>query len=204
MITKDDWNAALDAWVAGERERLGGPPRPEEIAAYVRGELPRAEASRVQSLLVYYPELTPFLTKKPRRRPAVLRYLPIAAVVALAFFMIPRRDAPFAIESKHELHAIELRGRGVAPPYELPLNEDRLVLAAFLSESPRDPAYRIEIIRNDERIWTSHDVQPTREGALEVAIPRGFLHAGLYRLDIYGVDRHGSYLRDSFLIHATK
>jgi hypothetical protein len=60
-MRKDDWNDAASAWIAAERERLGGPPTAEEVVACQRGELPVDEAARVRALLVYYPELTSLL-----------------------------------------------------------------------------------------------------------------------------------------------
>ena len=210
MITKDDWNAALDTWVAAERERLGGPPAPAEIVAYVRGELPAEDAERVQELLVYYPDLTPLLSKKVRRRPAVLRYLPIAATVAFVLCVVPwhRPEPSFAIEPKHELHAVQLRGRGpVPPPFELPADEDRYVLSVFLSEPPHDPAYRVEIVEaaGGDPVWRSPDIQTDDDGAIELhVLSRGFRGGGIYRIDIYGVDAAGSHLRDSYPVRATK
>jgi len=209
MITKDDWNAALDEWIATERERLGGPPTPAEIAAFVNGELPKADSERVQELLVYYPELRPLPAKPVRRAPAVLRYLPIAASIVIAmFFFLPRRtpNEPFVIDVKHELRATHVRGRDVpSPPYELPPDEPRSVLAAVLSDPPHDPAYRVEIVdlATGIPLWKSSRVQPN-DDAIEVSIPHEFLHAGTYRLDVYGIDRDGLHLRDSYRLRATK
>lgn len=42
-----------------------------------------------------------------------------------------------------------------------------------------------------------------RLGAIEVEIPRAFLHAGTYRLDVYGIDRDGAHLRESYRLRAT-
>jgi hypothetical protein len=62
MTRKADWEAAAEMFMSAERKRLGGPPTPDEVVAYLRGELPPREAARVRSLLVYYPELTDLLS----------------------------------------------------------------------------------------------------------------------------------------------
>ncbi|HEX8153631.1 MAG TPA: hypothetical protein VF698_10915 [Thermoanaerobaculia bacterium] len=56
-MDKSDWKAVSEEIRALERERLGPPPREDEVLAYLRGELPEAEAERVRDLLVCYPEL---------------------------------------------------------------------------------------------------------------------------------------------------
>jgi hypothetical protein len=63
-MKNDDWAAAEDEFMSEERERLGGPPTPEEIAALMRGELSASEAARVRALCVYYPALTDVLLEK--------------------------------------------------------------------------------------------------------------------------------------------
>lgn len=60
-MTNEDWAAAEDDYMREERERLGGPPAPEEVAALLRGELSDSEAVRIRALCVYYPELTDVL-----------------------------------------------------------------------------------------------------------------------------------------------
>jgi len=46
-----------------ERERLGGPPTPEDLVAYARGELSESEAARIRRLLVAYPEFADVLVQ---------------------------------------------------------------------------------------------------------------------------------------------
>lgn len=46
------------------RERVGGPPTPEEVVAYSRGELPEAEAARFQERLAYYPDIARILSEE--------------------------------------------------------------------------------------------------------------------------------------------
>lgn len=57
MITKSDWQDALDGMTAEDRRRLGTAPTAEEVAAYMGGELAGEEEARVRELLVAYPEL---------------------------------------------------------------------------------------------------------------------------------------------------
>ncbi len=57
MSRKSDWAAAYRELLADGRQRLGEPPTTEEIVAYAHGELPPAEASRVQEYLALHPEL---------------------------------------------------------------------------------------------------------------------------------------------------
>lgn len=57
MTTKLDWQAIHDQLTAEDRTRLGEPPTGDEILAYMNGELDEAEKTRVQELLVAYPEL---------------------------------------------------------------------------------------------------------------------------------------------------
>ena len=78
MITKNDWDDALDAWVAEECERLGGPPTPEEVVAYLSGDLPDAEVTRIRALMVYYPDSaasvdTPLMPSSPGSRATMPR-----------------------------------------------------------------------------------------------------------------------------------
>lgn len=57
MTTKPNWQAIHDQLTAEDRTRLGEPPTGDEILAYMNGELDEAEKTRVQALLVAYPEL---------------------------------------------------------------------------------------------------------------------------------------------------
>jgi len=185
-MSKNDWDAALDEWVAEERERLGGPPEPEEVVAFLRGELPAADAARVQALLVYYPELTSLLDeRKPR---VALRWLPIAAGLLIAIVAITQSkrepQQPYMIAAKQELRSVMVRGGG-APELVLP-DQERWHLAPVLSDPPRDPAYRLEIVSDEppKRVWISDLVQPP----FELVVPREFLRDGLYQLNVLGID----------------
>lgn len=57
MITKSDWQAALDELTAEDRAKLGMPPTAEQLVAFENGELSAEETERVRQFLVAYPEL---------------------------------------------------------------------------------------------------------------------------------------------------
>ncbi|HKR62166.1 MAG TPA: hypothetical protein VJZ00_00435 [Thermoanaerobaculia bacterium] len=192
MITKDDWNDALDAWIVEERERLGGPPSPEDVVAYLSGELAPADAARVRALLIYYPELTPLLTErieKPRKTwtPVVQRLYPIAATIALVFAgadaIVQRHlnSVPAVLTSQHEFNRESTRGTG--PVYELRGGQQRYLITAIPAETPTAPSYEMEITRDSRVVWTAKDVRPLND-AFVVDIPGKFLSPGTYTLTI--------------------
>jgi hypothetical protein len=205
-MSKNDWDAALDEWVTEERERLGGPPEPEEVVAFLRGELPEADAARVQALLVYYHELTSLLDEKLERKRPATRWLPVAAslliaVVAIIQLTQSRRkpQQPYVMATKHELRSVLMRGETrPAPPYVLPDNETQYRLAPVLSDPPRDPAYRLELVylsdATPRRVWISGLVQPP----FEIVVPREFLGDGLYQLNVLGVDGARTHVVEQF------
>lgn len=190
MITKHDWDDALDAWTAGERERLGGPPAAEEIVAYRNGELSRADAARVRALLVYYPELTPFV-RRPRKL-AWLRPYAAAATVTVAMLgtvvvQLQHRIAMPAVHSaRHELEAFRTRGPGLV--HELPAGERRYHIVAVPSEPPDAGEYRLEIVRDSDVLWSARGVRPV-DDAFDISIPGEFLEPGTYTLNVYD-ERH--------------
>jgi hypothetical protein len=202
MMTKHEWNAALDAWVTAERERLGGPPTPEEVVAYTRGTLVGEEAARVRALLVYYPELTPLLEENAPPAPRSFRHLlPIAAGLIIALLGVlliesrrelARTNEPYVHESRHELRTSRTRGvRGAGlPAYELPAGEERYVLALSAAGMRANHAYRIEIVdaSSSAIVWSKAGVRPI-DGAFEIAVPREFLREGVYRVNVWD-DEH--------------
>jgi hypothetical protein len=209
MITKDDWNDALDAWIVEERERLGGPPTPEEVVAYLSGQLPPAAAARVRALLVYYPELTPLLTErieKPRelRQPFfALRLYAAAATLALvtvgatAIREHQRSIAPVALSSHHEFTADHTRGAG--PSFVLAGGQRRYLVTAVPTEAPIESAYELEIARNSRVLWTATNVRPI-DNAFVIDIPGEFLAPGEYTLSI----RAGERLVDHYPFRVTE
>lgn len=229
MITKNDWDAALDEWVAAERERLGGPPTPEEVVAYTRGELTGADAARVRALLVYYPELTSLLTEVPPssapvvplKRHAYGRMLPIAAGLVIALLtvllvqsrwelarMSREQLEPYVHQTRHELRPLRARGATPEPPsYELPAGEERYLLALTIWESRAYHDYRIEIVRTSppepKPVWTTTGIQPVG-GTFELSVSRELLQAGSYRIDIYGRGDGEERRLESYRIHVAE
>lgn len=202
MITTDDWNDALDAWIAEERERLGGSPTPEEIVAFLRGELSPAEAARVQALLVYTPELTPLLSERSdreraTRKRASLRIYAGAVTLAVVLFGTDalqqrRRNAqPTVPSSHHEFNA--LLARGPAPVSELVAGQERYLITAVPSAPPAEPAYKLEITRDSRVLWSARDVRPI-DDTFVIDVPGRFLTPGTYTLSVLAdgrlVDRY--------------
>lgn len=185
MTTKAEWNAALDSWVAEERDRLGGPPSPEEVVAYLSGELSGDAGARVRALLVYYPELTPLLDgriePRPRRRPFALQAYAAAATFVIGALLFVRDDRdPIVATSHHEL--TPFRARGPAAVYELPAGEPQY-LVTIVPSSPPAGAYDIEIARGGKVVWRARDVRAV-DGTFVLTIPGAFLDDGTYTLNV--------------------
>ncbi|HEX8253628.1 MAG TPA: hypothetical protein VF846_10790 [Thermoanaerobaculia bacterium] len=218
MITKNDWDAALDAWIIAERERLGGPPTPDEVVAYTRGELMPAEAARVRALLVYYPELTELLTYKTPA-PAQLKpkrtfrqIMPLAAgllIALLTILLVQSRwelaraargsDEPYVHQTRHVLQAVRSRGPSInAPVHELPSAEERYLLALVIEER-NYRAFRIDIVHtSDEKVVRTANALQTADGTIELSVPRHLIADGTYRIDVRGLERANAYLLESF------
>lgn len=199
MITKTDWDAALDSWIGDERERLGGPPTPEEVVAYLSGELPPAEATRVRALLVYYPELTPLLEErieKPRvlaYRPRALQLYAVAATLVIALLSADallqrRRNAEPAALSAHHVFRPALTRSGAAPAYELPAGEARYLLSIEPVEKPSGRDHEIEIARESRVLWRARGVRAI-DGAFVIDVPGRFLEPGTYTLRVRDGER---------------
>jgi len=186
MITSHDWDAALDAWIIEERERLGGPPSPEEVDAFLTGELNDQEAARVRALLVYYPELTSLLDDvvPPARRSRV-RAWAIAAALGAALTI------PLAIEIRERneptvvLENMQPRGRPSTPVHELPTGKEPYSLELSITEE-RFEQYRVEVVdtARSKVVWRQAGLRVP----LRISVPRRALHAGTYRIDVFGSD----------------
>jgi len=195
MITKHDWDAALDRWIDGERERLGGPPTPEEVVAFTRGELSPRESARVRALLVYYPELTPLLDDAipPRdsafvwrdsRPGAIAAAFIIAVLSVLLVLQVKHGREPFAY-TRHTVDLRNSRGGTELHIYALPSNEEQHLLDVLLPDDLSYHAYRVEITdaRRAEIVWSAADLR----APFSISIPRSFLKPGTYRMDVYGL-----------------
>lgn len=221
MMTKSDWDRAGEDFMAAERERLGGPPTPEEVVAFLAGELPEREAERVRALLVYYPELTSILTaERPARTPAKVvrafpmrRVFPLAASLAAMLFagLFARTQwllrQPSMISERHVLEPLRHRGGPLdSHAYRLPASEGEHLLVLPLEEHPPYPRYRLDIIdagrTSPKEVW-SEIVTPTDfDGTLTVAIPNEFLDRSTYRIDVYGIAGSKAQRLDSYAIQA--
>lgn len=188
MTTRKDFDAAVESWAAGKRERLGGPPSSEEIAAYLRGDLSPEEHERVRTLLVLHPELNDFL--KVRRR----TWLPafnIAATILIAILGVAlyvRRDTPEEPRVLAPAHVLRARDeRAPAPPLVLPRD---VAVHRLIVDPPESPSYRIELIDVSEKeaktVWRAERVRRNEGEPLEILLPRAFLEGRAYRLDVYG------------------
>jgi hypothetical protein len=195
MITRNDWDAALDAWVIEERERLGGPPTPEEIIAWKRGDLDEEEAARVRALLVYYPELSSLITE-PLEAQAVVRPFPwknafavaasiFIAVIAMLLVRERRENAtPKVYTARYEFTDVQTRGATTPATYVLPANQKHYLVTAVLAEPPSDHPYRIVITRDGQPVWNTNEAHPI-DGAFEIDLPGNLLKPGTYILEVY-------------------
>jgi len=202
MITANDWNDALASSIAEERERLGGRPTAEEIVAYTRGELDPATTQRVRALLVYNPDLTPYLRLRERKPRFFLRLQTLAAglllpVLALSGWMVSNAHRiamqPQVMLARQELRVTPTRGSGTRAATIV--RADRYLLAPRLRGTPTEGTYRLQLLdlssAEPKVVWTTQDVRPIGR-SFELAIPGEFLREGDYRLDIEATDRAAS------------
>lgn len=196
MITKHDWDSALDRWIDRERTRLGGPPTPEEVVAFTRGELPQRDSARVRALLVYYPELTPLLDDAipPRvsglpwrdaRLGAIAAAFIIAVLSVLLLLQLKHDREPFAYTWRHTLDLRNSRGGTDVHIHLLPANEKQYLLDVLLPEDLPYRAYRVDLTdaKRSEVVWSDPDLR----APFSISIPRTFLKPGTYRMDVYGI-----------------
>jgi hypothetical protein len=228
MNTKADWDAAAAELMAAERERLGGPPSPEEVAAFVSGELSEAEAERIRALLAYYPELTSILTEPappPARgvltpeelahdRAALLARMPVPlaprrrtptwlAVAASALFLIAVGLGVQVQRLSSALHEPRVMSRHVLKPSPLERGPGRKVI----TELPAGESYRLapdlDGFPGYERfridfMGRRFDV---RRGE-EISVLR--LEPGDYQFDLYGIDREGPQFLATYVIRVSE
>jgi hypothetical protein len=207
MIKKHDWDEALDVWTLGERERLGGPPTPAQIVAYTRGELPAAESTRVRALLVYYPELTPWL-RAPKRPALLRRFLPLAAGLLIATLTVVHSRwedrQPYVHQTRHELQSLHARGPGEEPVYELPADEERYLLALVVYPERDYASYRVELVNARSNVVWQSDVAQPADGTFEVSVPQELIRGGTHRINVYGIDGTDARRLESFRIRVER
>lgn len=206
MITKRDWDEALDAWVDNERKRLGGPPTPEEVVQFKLGKLSASEAARVRALLVYYPELTSILTEpleepRPRRRASAMQLYAVAATIVIAMLTTllvrvhQRTVEPAVLSSRHELTAMHARGPAVA--LKLPAGRQRYLISLVPSEPLAKGQYELEIVRGSDVLWSVSSVEPI-DGTIELTIPGKFLRPDRYTVIVFALDGGRKRIVDSY------
>lgn len=194
-----EWDVALDPWIATERERLGGRPSSEEIAAYHRGELRDEEAERVRALLVYYPDLTPLLLSSEEKRATLTHYLPLGAGVLIALVSISRwfdRSEPYVYRTVHTLEPLNARGVAEPPVYELPSGQTQYLLTLVTSSDYK--RYRVEIVRDTTVVWET--TAEASDGTITLSIPRKDIDGETHRIDLYGIDDDGEHRVDSYRV----
>lgn len=214
MITKNDWDAAAEEFMLAERERLGGPPTPEEVIAYSRGELSEADATRVRALLVYYPDLADILDEPAppvRAKFSVARALPIAAAVLFAIFagisqwqvqrLTRERDAPRVLGERHALMPLQQRrGASEGTPYLLPARQKSSQLELLVNDTRTYPAYRVSIVDARGKEQWSAPIERTQDNTFELSVFHAFLGEGTYRIRVYGVQNDSEELLQSYAI----
>ncbi|HYH09538.1 MAG TPA: hypothetical protein VEK11_20995 [Thermoanaerobaculia bacterium] len=196
MITKNDWLAAAEAYMADERERLGELPTPEEVVAYAHGELDENAANRVRAALVYEPALTDLLledvpdnvvpmTAPPRRSRQWIAAaaMVVIAVTALFFAQLRNPDGPAQTLT---LRPSEYRG---ASSYRQTLvaGASRYHLSAPVFADRTYSSYRIALVRDGETIWDAADLQREPDDAVHVTIPGRELKPGKYTITLHGL-----------------
>jgi hypothetical protein len=192
-LSADEEERIRDLLVAyPELARMYSAPFPEEPEQKVADEAIAAGFQDVQRRLA-----GPALT----RRAPVRHYIPttIAAALALVFFGLyvqaenrardnaRGRDVPYVLGAPQELDPDGSRGGGAPTP--LRKDGEAYLLEPHLINQLRFAHYTIELHDQSGVVWTSHSAEPDGNGAFLIAIPHGFLRAGItYQLQIFGVD----------------
>lgn len=136
--------------------------------------------------------------------PAALRFAPIAAAVLLAALLVQSRVAlrranddalaPRVAGPRFELEpALSARGPSAGPAFVLPEDDESIVLAPRLDAELRERFhdFRLAIVDSSgATVWKSPTIRPRTGQPLELTLHRGFLGAGVYRLDAYGLEEH--------------
>lgn len=154
----------------------------------------------------------------PRRTTAFPSLLAVAAaLLAVSFVALlqsrstiarlsKERSEPRVHGQRHELLPLGDRGGGSGQrAYPLTGSEENFLLVPTLVNHPRFPDYRLEIVALDSEppktIWKAAGLMrdPDRE-TFEISVPRTFLAPGVYRLDLYGLDRGKSALLARYLL----
>jgi hypothetical protein len=210
MATRSDWEAAAEALIASERERLGAPLTVSEVDAYYRGELSEGDAARVRALLIYGDDEAPLTAAEVaedrarlyariaeaerQRRERWWRIAPLAAALLLAAWIVQlqlevREARQPRIARTYVLRPLRTtRGPASNESVTLAANQEELRIAPKIEDVPPYRQYRVRLLDTTSRprvMWsrTLHEGEP-----LEITLPRDFLGDGTYRLDVEGFD----------------
>ena len=81
-----------------------------------------------------------------------------------------------------------LRDQGSVMALRVPADASFFILTLILSEPPSYESYLLVILNQQgEEVWSGRDLKRAGLGKLRIALARGFLPAGEYRLKVYGL-----------------
>jgi hypothetical protein len=196
MISKTDWLAAADSYMAAERELLGELPTPEDVVAYANGELDEDAAGRVRAALVYEPALTDLLLEdvpdnvvpivRPRRsqRWMAIAAMVVLAVTALLFVQSRNPDGP---EQYVDLRPSQYRGASAAQRQIVTAGGSEYRFTALLLADRVYTSYAVALVDADgDELWDTNRVQRDGEAIIRVTIPGRKMKPGLYSIVVYG------------------
>jgi hypothetical protein len=89
----------------------------------------------------------------------------------------------------HEMSAT--RAQAVAEPTAVPAWADRILLILNLFEPRSYPAYQVEVFdtsRGGKKVWSSRDLRKAPDGSFAFEVPRSFLPAGSYHIELSGLE----------------
>ncbi len=120
----------------------------------------------------------------------------LMATVVLSWTLLERLPQPVDGSPRINLALTELAPsedsgqRGQAPAVRLPAGTSGVLLTLALLDPRTFPAYAIDMVSEatGDIVWHRDDLQRNPEGIFTVQLPREFLPAGSYRIDLRGVD----------------
>lgn len=94
------------------------------------------------------------------------------------------------------------------PPIQLPVSGDNLLLRAALINAPSFPDYRMDVVdlagSAPRLIWSQAGLRRRVDDTLDVWVPRSFLPALDYRLEVYGLGAGPPRRLASYTIHLAR
>lgn len=104
---------------------------------------------------------------------------------------LSRPAVRIAVSSLVPRETAAARDEGGAEPASFPAWADRLLLILNLFEPRSYSAYQVEIfdaLEGGRSIWRSGDLRRSHDGNFAFEVPRSFLPAGAYRIELSGLD----------------